>query len=182
MIIQIDTLNTIENHSIVGTTFTASNVIGWFISSVICILLTVLIYPYLDEKFQAFVIKRFNFLHISSGHQVAGKWTHKWHVSSDSFPKVNEIRNVQIKQFRKRIFAQYKVTDNKNKVYTYQMLGKVDKDQVITGIWRDIEKGNRYHGCFQIYIDINEQTMNGYWTGLSKEKNIKSDRWEWIRE
>jgi len=62
------------------------------------------------------------------------------------------------------------------------MLGKVDKDQVITGIWRDIEQGNRYHGSFQIYIDINELTMSGYWTGLSKEKNIKSDKWEWIRE
>ena len=62
------------------------------------------------------------------------------------------------------------------------MLGTVDKDQVITGIWKDIEKGNRYHGCFQIYIDINEQSMLGYWTGLSREKNIKSDKWEWIRE
>ncbi|MDF3028439.1 MAG: hypothetical protein K0S23_2746 [Fluviicola sp.] len=182
MILQIDSLNVGINPSVIETTFTASNIIGWIVSSFICIILTVIIYPYLDEKFQAFVVRKFNFLHISTGHKIAGSWTHKWYVTSTNFPPINEIKNVQIKQFRKRIFAQYNVTDKNGKTYTYQMLGNVDKDQVITGVWRDIEQGYRYHGCFQIYIDINEQTMTGYWTGLSKEKNIKSDKWEWIRE
>lgn len=181
-LLQIDSLKIVNSQSVIETTFTATNIIGWIISSLICILLTVLIYPYLDERFQSFVVRKLNFLKISKGHKIAGLWTHNWHVTSESFNSINEIKNVQIKQFRKRIFAQYNVTDKKGKVYTYQMLGKVDKDQVITGIWRDIEQGNRYHGCFQIFIDINEQTMNGYWIGLSKEKNIKCDKWEWIRE
>jgi hypothetical protein len=121
-------------------------------------------------------------LKISSGHKIAGKWKHSWHVESKSFQAINIVEHVEIKQFRRRIFAQYDVTDNAGKIFTYQMLGTVDKDQVVTGIWRDIEKGNRYHGCFQIYIDINEQAMHGYWTGLSKDQNIKSGKWVWERE
>jgi hypothetical protein len=176
MALQID--STLVENSI----FTTPNVIGWVLSSLICIILTVLIYPYLEDSFQSFVVKKLNFLKLSSGHKIAGLWTHRWHVKSKNFQPINEIKQVEIKQFRKRVFAQYKVKDNDGKIFTYQLLGKVDKDQVITGIWKDIENGNRYHGCFQIYIDINEQTMHGYWTGLSRNQNIKSDKWEWIRE
>ncbi len=171
-----------DSLSVATKTFTTPNILGWVFNSIICILLTVIFYPYLEDRFQAFVVRRLNFLKFTSKHKIAGKWTHTWHVTSKSFPAENVIEHVEIKQFGRKIFAQYNVIDNKSKVFTYQMLGHVDKDQVITGIWRDIEKGNRYHGCFQIYIDINEQTMHGYWSGLSNEKDIKSDKWEWIRE
>jgi len=172
----------LDSTSVVAKTFTGANILGWILSSLVCVILTVLIYPYLEDRFQSFVVKKLNFLNISAGHKVAGFWTHRWHVNSQNFEPINEVKNVEIKQFRKHIFAQYNVTDKKNKTYTYQMLGTVDKDQLITGTWKDIEKGNRYHGCFQIFIDINEQSMIGYWTGLSQEQKIKSDKWEWLRE
>ena len=62
------------------------------------------------------------------------------------------------------------------------MLGRVKNDQVITGTWRDIKPGNRYYGCFQLVIDFNENKLVGCWTGVSNEKKIKSDKWEWVRE
>ncbi len=171
-----------DSTSVLSQTFTMPNILGWVLSSLVCVILTVLIYPYLENWFQTFIIKRLNFLNISLGHKIAGTWTHYWHVESKNFEPINEVKKVRIKQFRKRFFAQYVVKDKKGKEFTYQMLGKVENDQVITGIWRDIESGNRYHGCFQLFIDINEQTMTGYWLGTSNEQKIKSGKWEWTRE
>jgi hypothetical protein len=166
--------------------FSATNWAGWVIGGLIGIilgmLLTPIFYPRIEDWVHRNMVKWFNQLPYTSKHKLAGKWTHRWHVVSSNFPPVNEIKDILVKQYGKRIFAEYQVKDNKGKSYTYQMYGIVDKEQIVTGTWKDVESGHRYHGCFQLHVDINEQSMNGYWTGISNKGAIKSDKWEWIRE
>ena len=165
-----------------ASVFSMANIWGWILSSLTCILLTVFFYPYLDNQFQSFIVRMLGFLRISSKHRLSGKWMHIWHVNSDSFLHENIVESVEIKQFRNRVFAQYEVLDKNNKKYTYQMLGRIKNDQTITGTWKDVQSGNRYYGCFQLFVNINEDKLQGYWTGISNQEKIKSGKWEWTRK
>jgi hypothetical protein len=162
--------------------FSSLNIGNWILGSVVCILLTVIFSPYLESQFQTLVVRLLGWLQISSKHKLSGKWTHTWHVQSDSFASINIVKSVEIKQFRNRIYAKYKVLDNNEKEYTYHVLGRLRNGQVITGTWRDVQAGNRYYGCFQLFVDVNENQLNGYWTGISNKERIKSGKWEWVRE
>jgi len=162
--------------------FTFYNIIGWILNSIVCILLTVFIYPYLDNWFQEVTVRCLSWLPFSSKHKLSGRWTHCWHVASDSFPELNEVKEVEIKQFRNWIWSKYQVVDKKGKLYDYQIWGRIKNDMTVTGTWRDMKSGNRYYGCFQLYIDFNENKMSGFWTGVSNSEKIKSGRWEWTRE
>src|ERR1700712_2131259 len=108
--------------------FTRNNIMGWFLSSFVCVLLTVFFYPYLDSWFQSTIVRALGSLNISSKHRLSGKWTHYWHVKSESFPAINEIKSVEIKQFRNLIFAQYDVLDNGQRLNTYRIIGRIKND------------------------------------------------------
>ena len=72
--------------------FSSSNVLGWIISSLVCIIITIIIYPNLEQWYQAIVVRYLSKYRISSKHKLAGSWTTKWYVDSSSFPKINEVR------------------------------------------------------------------------------------------
>jgi hypothetical protein len=164
------------------TIFNSANIWNTIFAAVVCIVLTILFYSFLDNWFQVFIVRALWRLKIPSKHNLSGKWTHRWHVTSVSFPAINEIKGVEIKQFRNWIYAQYHVRDNQQKLYTYKVKGRIQNDMIITGTWKDVEPGHRYNGCFQLYIDLNENHLIGYWTGVSSDAKIKSDKWEWVRE
>ncbi len=154
----------------------------WFLLSIAGFFVSALFYPFIEDYVQTVVVSKLNFLNISMGQNLSGFWTHIWYVQSNNFLPENVIKDIEIKQFGRKIFAQYDVIDVHGKCYTYQLIGKVEKHLVVTGTWKDIESGNRYHGCFQLCIDINERAMKGFWTGLSQGNIIKTGLWEWKRE
>jgi len=162
-------------------TFTVYSVFDWVMSGLSGIILTILFYPYFEDEFQKIVVWALNFLSISSNYKISGTWTHTWYVESNNFPRENISQEVKVKQFRRRILAIYTVRDKQQNQYTYQMSGTIHKEQMIIGKWKDIKSGHRYYGCFQLYIDVNENTMHGFWIGLSNDNHIKSNKWEWKR-
>ena len=153
------------------------------LATFISLMLTAIFFPFIEDYVQSIYVSRLDFLGIRSGSNIAGKWSHTWYVSSNEFESSNSSSNseVLVRQFGRRVFATYDARTSNGKLYTYQLIGKVDKDRYLTGVWRDSRKGNFYHGAFQLAIKVNMETMTGSWIGFSKDGNVKSGAWEWER-
>ncbi len=51
----------------------------------------------------------------------------------------------------------------------------------VTGEWRNIVRGARHHGVFQLRIKANGRQMVGRWVGFDSEANIQDGLWTWER-
>jgi hypothetical protein len=111
--------------------------------------------------------------------KLAGRWRQHWDVDSANFPSIADRSDseVEITQFNSRIKGTFNAKDE-----SYHLLGRIDRDLYVTGIWRNVESGNTYHGSFQLKVAVGEKTMTGQWIGFSAtEDKVKNGAWVWER-
>jgi hypothetical protein len=51
----------------------------------------------------------------------------------------------------------------------------------VTGEWRNVTRGTRHHGVFQLRIKANGREMVGRWVGFDSDANIQDGYWIWER-
>lgn len=68
-----------------------------------------------------------------------------------------------------------KVEENK----PLRIRGDLVDNRYLTGVWFHPNRRARFHGSFQLLVDLNGNKMSGNWTGYSEIKN-KIDSGSWI--
>lgn len=149
--------------------------LGAFLS----ILFYPVIIPFIENPIQTFLLKVFGksagFIY-KKKNRLTGEWIQVWHVKeSNYFPSDNESK-VTLSQFGKKVHG--KVDNGKN---AYTIIGTIDKEMYLTGIWEDAQEGNIYKGAFQLYIHKYASHMTGKWVGYSEKNIINTGDWYWRR-
>lgn len=132
--------------------------------------------PLLEGKSQGFIVKLLGSTIQQKSLSLAGKWDERWWVEGEKDKRIDEDKNVTVKQFGKHISAKFKSFDGVN-----YMIGRVEQGSFITGTWHNEYRGGTYHGAFQLYISPPGKLMVGKWIGFSKTNEIQSGVWEWKR-
>ena len=157
-------------------------IVSYFLAAIIGVVIGVIFSPMIENFITWILSKTFLKYFFRKKKTIDGIWTHDWYVDSARFDTINTSKNVRLKKIGRKVFAKYNVTDKSGEVYTYIMNGKIDSDNYITGDWYDINAGNTYYGTFQLHININVNSMSGFWIGKSQDQKVKSGKWEWLRE
>jgi hypothetical protein len=165
-----------------STYFSFLAIISYLVAAIIGVIVTLIFSPFFESIATYIAAKTFLRFIFRRKKGIGGIWNHDWFVDSARFDSVNKSQNVKLKKIGNKVFAKYRVTAKDKKVYTYIMNGVIDGDNYITGKWYDLNAGNTYHGAFQLHINVNMDSMSGYWIGKSQDQKVKSGRWEWYRQ
>lgn len=111
----------------------------------------------------------------SEGNSLAGEWTQKWSVEIDGELRDFESRCV-VSQIKRRVKAKFESLGR-----TYGIEGTIERENIVTGIWRDLEAGATYFGSFQLVISPLKNSMKGKWVGWSQQGVVRSGDWVWER-
>ena len=149
--------------------------LGAFLS----ILLYPFIIPFIESPIQDFLLKisgKSVGFFIKKKIRLRGEWMQVWNIKESSyFPSENEAK-VTLYQIGKNVHG--KVENGKS---AYTIIGTIDKEIYLTGIWEDAQEGNIYKGAFQLYIHKYASHMTGKWVGYSEKNIINTGDWYWRR-
>jgi|GEM_PF-1991804 len=173
----IDSLN--QDKSNPMSPFSINSIIGYLLSGIVGLFIGITYSLFIEAEVHKFISKRLPKL-LRKRKTLTARWEQNWHVTSSSFPAENKSE-VNLKQRRNHVFGNFSVINNEGKQYTYYMSGKVRDDRYIEGEWYDEYQGHTYYGTFLLSIDVNMDSLKGYWVGSTKDNSVKSDRWEWKR-
>lgn len=60
--------------------------------------------------------------------------------------------------------------------------GNLIDNRYVTGTWFHPDKRSRFHGSFQLVLELSGKRMKGIWTGYRESKNvIDSGKWIWSK-
>jgi hypothetical protein len=72
-----------------------------------------------------------------------------------------------------------KVEENK----PLRLRGNLVDNRYLTGVWFHPNKKSRFHGSYQLLVDLSGNKMSGRWTGYSETKNsIDFGSWNFLKE
>ncbi len=106
-----------------------------------------------------------------------GSWQQNWHVKSTKFKPQNK-NTIEFRRFLNQV-ATYHISKTLSGArIKYHSHGSVIDNRYVMGKWYDKVTGG-YYGNFLLYIDPTRDKATGIWTGISSEKKVKSNKWEW---
>jgi hypothetical protein len=105
-----------------------------------------------------------------------GTWRGIWYCERPSYPRSNEFR-ATITHIGDSVKSKFESNGEH-----YPLEGVIHRGNLITGIWGKPDAGATYFGPFQLIISPNGKSLNGRWSGFTRNNEVESDRFEWIRE
>ena len=115
-------------------------------------------------------------LGIDDKRQISGKWYTEWSYINNN----NEIvipNNLEIVSYGD-ILRGESITQN----FSYEIIGYLLKDGIITGHWYSILNESMHHGVFMIKLFRSGKKGTGNWIGTSDndaKENFKYGKWFW---
>lgn len=105
-----------------------------------------------------------------------GKWRGVWQCNRASYPPRNEF-SATITHIGNSVRCTFESNGE-----IYPLRGKIDRGNLITGIWGSPDAGATYFGPFQLVIAPNGKTLKGRWSGFTRDNLVESGVFEWERE
>jgi len=105
-----------------------------------------------------------------------GRWRGVWHCNRSTYPPVNEF-TAAITHIGDTVRSTF-VSNGE----TYPLRGTIHRGNFITGIWGSPDAGAAYFGPFQLVIQPNGKTLNGRWSGFTRDNDVDSGIFRWDRE
>lgn len=106
-----------------------------------------------------------------------GNWIQHWESNNSEKYKAEPTRKsrVELKQFSKYIYGEFRVNNDEEYYVFGQVIGKS-----VVGIWGDCKSELGYFGTFELRI-VDNNNLQGKWLGHSNERPdlINTDDWIW---
>lgn len=116
--------------------------------------------------------------------QIAGTWSTNWSYNREKhLVKISDTVDLhQIGCFVWGTGSSHSVTGpTRHASFRYRVQGRVSKDRLFEGEWRNLNKGRGFRGSFQLRMRRNGVELEGQWLGITEDLP-QSGHWCWWKQ
>jgi hypothetical protein len=137
----------------------------------------VLVQPLIDDSAKRWLVSVLGTKRISSSSTLAGTWHYTWGLDQG----LQTPGTIVLSQIGKNLAGEF-VYQHFLGPRTYRLLAVRGTEDWISGRYEDVVGGRKFHGVFQLHVEVGEEQMSGRWMAFNREGILFEGPWVFTRQ